>query len=93
MIERGISRIACGVAESLGARAEVRYRRIFPALINSPGSVQIAARAAAAVVGSDNVNDTIEPIMGSEDSWPRQLSWAYQGAETRNKPGDDVAAR
>jgi hippurate hydrolase len=67
MMEHGIRRIACGVAESLGAVAEVRYRRVFPALINAPGAVDIAVRAGAAVVGSDNVNAAIEPVMGSED--------------------------
>jgi hippurate hydrolase len=67
MMEHGIRRIACGVAESLGAVAEVRYRRVFPALVNAPGAVDIAVRAGAAVVGSDNVNAAVEPVMGSED--------------------------
>jgi len=67
MIEKGIKRIASGVAQSLGASAVVQYRRMFPALINAPGAVDIAVRAAASVVGADNVNDAIEPVMGSED--------------------------
>jgi amidohydrolase len=67
MMESSISRIACGVAESLGASAAVRYKRLFPALINAPSAVEIVVRAAAAVVGVDNVNDAIEPVMGSED--------------------------
>jgi amidohydrolase len=67
MIENGIKRIASGVAQSLGASAVVQYRRMFPALINAPGAVDIVVRAAASVVGADNVNDAIEPVMGSED--------------------------
>jgi hippurate hydrolase len=67
LMERGIQRIACGVAESLGATATVQYRRLYPVLINAPGPVQIAVRAAVDVAGADNVNDAVEPVMGSED--------------------------
>jgi metal-dependent amidase/aminoacylase/carboxypeptidase family protein len=67
MMESGISRIASGVAGSLGAHAIVQYRRLFPALINASQAVETAVRAAASVVGADNVDDTIDPVMGSED--------------------------
>jgi amidohydrolase len=67
MMENGIKRIASGVAQGLGAGAVVQYRRMFPALINAPGAVDIAVRAAASVVGADNVNGAMEPVMGSED--------------------------
>ena len=67
MMENGIKRIASGVAQGLGAGAVVEYRRMFPALINAPGAVDIAVRAAASVVGADNVNGAMEPVMGSED--------------------------
>jgi hippurate hydrolase len=67
MMESGINRIAPGVAQSLGAGAVVRYRRMFPALINSPEAVEYAVRAAASVVGAEQVNDTVQPVMGSED--------------------------
>jgi hippurate hydrolase len=67
MMKRGIERIACGVAQSLGATAAVKYRPLYPALINARGPAQIAVRAAADVIGADNVNDAIEPVMGSED--------------------------
>ena len=55
------------VAQGLGAGAVDRHRRMFPALINAPGAVDIAVRAAASVVGADNVNGAMEPVMGSED--------------------------
>jgi amidohydrolase len=67
MMESGINRIASGVAQSLGANTAVRYRRLFPPLINSTRDVEIAVRAAASVVGADQVNDAVEPVMGSED--------------------------
>jgi hippurate hydrolase len=67
MMKRGIERIACGVAESLGATAAVQYKSLYPALINAAAPVRIAVRAAADVTGAENVNDAIEPVMGSED--------------------------
>jgi hippurate hydrolase len=67
MMKRGIERIASGIAESLGATAAVQYQLLYPVLINAAAPVQIAVRAAADVTGADNVNDAIEPVMGSED--------------------------
>jgi hippurate hydrolase len=67
MMKRGIERIACGVAESLGATAEVQYKCLYPVLINAAAPMQLAVRAAVDVTGADNVNDAIEPVMGSED--------------------------
>jgi amidohydrolase len=67
MMESGITRIASGIAQSLGANAIIQYRRLYPALINTAQAVEIAVRAAASVVGAHNVNDAIDPVMGSED--------------------------
>ena len=66
-MQTGVTRIASGVAQSLGAHAAIQYRRVFPALINAPQEVEIAVRAAASVVGYDNVNDAVPPVMGTED--------------------------
>ena len=66
-LESGITRIAAGVAESLGAVATVDYRRISPAVVNAAREIAIATRAAAAVVGAEQVASDITPIMGSED--------------------------
>ena len=66
-LEAGLKRLAEGTASMFGARAEVKYERKFPPVINSSAEVQIAARAAAAVVGEANVDASITPIMGSED--------------------------
>lgn len=67
MMESGINQIASGVAQSLGAKAKVQYRRMFPTLINAPQSVDIAICAATSVVGAENVDSAIDPVMGSED--------------------------
>jgi hippurate hydrolase len=66
-LESGIKRIASGVAQSLGATATIDYERLAPAVVNSPAHVEIAARAAAGVVGAARVAIDMEPVMGSED--------------------------
>jgi amidohydrolase len=66
-LESGIKRIAAGVAQALGARATVDYQRLAPAVVNAAREVEIAARAAAEVVGAEHVANNIDPIMGSED--------------------------
>jgi hippurate hydrolase len=66
-LEAGLKRLAEGTASMFGARAEVKYERKYPPVINSSTEVQVAARAASAVVGRANVDTSITPIMGSED--------------------------
>jgi amidohydrolase len=66
-IERGIRRLAQGVAESFGARAEVLFRRHAPATVNDADSAAVAVRAAAAVVGEPQVREMGVPTMGGED--------------------------
>jgi hippurate hydrolase len=43
------------------------YERRYPALVNTEGETEIAAAAAAQVVGEDNVRVGAPPLMGSED--------------------------
>ena len=66
-IEPAIRRIAEGVAGALGATASLRYERRYPATVNSPRETEIAAEAAAAVVGIAGVERAPTPSMGSED--------------------------
>ena len=66
-LEAGIKRIAEGVARSFGATATVQYTRLAPAVVNSAAESRLAAGAAAAVLGADQVLDHMEPVMGSED--------------------------
>jgi amidohydrolase len=67
LIEQGLRRIAKGVAEGLGAQAEVDFRVIFAPLINAEAQTDIIADAAAAVVGEASVDRAKPPSMGSED--------------------------
>ena len=61
-----VSRIASGVAGGLQCRAEVEVKPGNPAVINDPAMAELAARAAARVVGDANVVSP-EPTMGGED--------------------------
>ena len=66
-IEAAIGRIARGVAAAMGARIELSYDRRYPATVNSAAETEIAADAAAAVVGPAQVERNVQPTMGAED--------------------------
>jgi hippurate hydrolase len=66
-IEAGLRRVTKGVAEGLGAHAEVDYRLIFAPLVNAPEPTQAWADAAAALVGEGNVDRNKAPNTASED--------------------------
>ena len=61
-----ITRIASGIAQALGCRAEVEVKAGNPAVINDAGIAEIARRAATRVVGAERVVAP-EPTMGGED--------------------------
>jgi hippurate hydrolase len=67
MMEREMKRIADGVAAAHGAQAKFLYDRRYPPTINSPDETEIAAAAAARVVGEENVRRDLPPVMGAED--------------------------
>jgi amidohydrolase len=66
-IEAGLKRVAIGVAEGLGAKAEVDYRLIFAPLNNAPEPTRAIADAAAALVGESRVERNRAPASASED--------------------------
>ena len=61
-----VTRIASGVASGLQCRAEVEVKPGNPAVINDASVAELAARAAARVVGEASVVSP-EPTMGGED--------------------------
>ena len=67
LIEAGLKRIAVGIAEGLGAKAEVDYRLIFAPLVNAPEPTRALADAAAELVGEANVDRNKAPASASED--------------------------
>jgi hippurate hydrolase len=67
LIEAGLRRVAKGVAEGLGAKAEVDYRLIFAPLVNAPEPTRAIADAAAEIVGEDKLDRKKPPASASED--------------------------
>ncbi len=67
MIEQRLTTLTHNVAQAFGATATVDYRRSFPATINSAPHADLAAAAAAELVGADKVVRDIAPSMGAED--------------------------
>lgn len=67
VLEAGIQRIATGIAAGFGAKAEVVFRRNYPATINHEEATTHTVRAAAAVSGEARVVAMERPTMGAED--------------------------
>lgn len=67
LIEKRVTEIASHVAEAYRAEATVGYKRMFPPAVNHPRETAFAVSVARSLVGSKNVNDSMEPLMGSED--------------------------
>ena len=66
-IEPAIRRIADGTCRACGAQMELHYERRYPPTLNAPAETEIAAAAAASVVGENNVKRDILPSMAAED--------------------------
>lgn len=67
LIEEGLKRVAKGVAEGLGATAEVDYRFIFAPLFNAAEPFLAIADTAAELVGEPNLDRQKAPASASED--------------------------
>ncbi len=66
-LEAGVRRLATGIAESFGARAEVAFDRAYPATVNDPEATRLTLDAARAVAGEPRVEPMRNPTMGGED--------------------------
>ncbi|MFC3677644.1 M20 aminoacylase family protein [Ferrovibrio xuzhouensis] len=86
MIESRLKQIATGIAAAHGASATIDYQRRYPPTINTAEESELAAAAAAQVVGSENVLRNLNPSMGAEDfAWmlrekPGAYVWVGNGA-------------
>lgn len=84
--------IISGVAAAMGAQAEHEFIFHNYATINSADGIEIAAKAAAVVVGDNNVDLDTPPSMGGEDfsAYLRQKPGAFvfigQGVNDSNSP-------
>jgi hippurate hydrolase len=89
-IEPAMRRVAEGTAASLGAAVEMRYERRYPPTVNSTAETEIAAAAAADLVGASNVRSDLLPSMGAEDfAWflqekPGAYIWIGNGETAAN---------
>ncbi len=66
-LEQGVRRLATSIAEGFGARAEVEFKRMYPATVNDSEAMAMAREAAQAVVGEARVEPMDQPTMGGED--------------------------
>jgi hippurate hydrolase len=66
-LEKGVRRLATGIAESFGAKADVLFQRVYPATVNDEEATELACNAARAVVGEQRVEHMARPTMGGED--------------------------
>ena len=66
-LEDGVRRLATGIAESFGAKADVVFSRAYPATVNDADATTLARRAAATVAGEARVMHMQKPTMGGED--------------------------
>ena len=63
----GLVRIVDGICAARGIAADAVYEKNYPPVVNTEEETAIAARAAAKVVGAENVDAAAGRIMGSED--------------------------
>ncbi|MGA9866495.1 MAG: M20 aminoacylase family protein [Acetobacteraceae bacterium] len=66
-LESGVRRLATGIAESFGAKAEVVFDRAYPATVNDAEATRMTLAAARAVAGEKRVEAMANPTMGGED--------------------------
>lgn len=66
-LEAGVRRLATGIAESFGAKADVVFDRAYPATVNDPDATDLTIKAATTVAGSERVRHMAKPTMGGED--------------------------
>ena len=67
IVESGLTQIVEGLASAGGAKSSFNYERGYPVLFNSDAEKQMAVAAACDVVGTDNVESDMQPLMGAED--------------------------
>lgn len=67
MVEARLGEMCETVGKAFGARAKLRYQRLYPCTVNDAAETAFAAGVAGEVAGADNVDSDAPPIMGGED--------------------------
>jgi hippurate hydrolase len=66
-IHHGLRRMVAAIAELHNAKIDIEISEGYPPVVNEPVSTEIARKAAADIVGAENVVAAEHPSMGSED--------------------------
>jgi len=66
-VHEGIVRLTKGIAEAHGATADVELLTLYPVTINEPGFTELVRATALELLGDDQVDSSIQPVMGAED--------------------------
>jgi hippurate hydrolase len=86
LIEKRMQDMAALVAQAHGCTAEVRYRRLYPATVNSVAETALCQRVLLDLVGEGSIDIDPQPLMASEDfafmleAKPGCYIWAGNGA-------------
>jgi len=67
LLERGLNRLASGIAQAHGCQAEVSFTRASPPVVNHEKEARFAAQVMREIVGENAVNDQFPAIMSAED--------------------------
>jgi amidohydrolase len=67
LAERRLHEIVAGIAAACGVTATVIYNRNYPATRNHAAQTDFAAAVAREIVGDDQVETEVAPVMGAED--------------------------
>ncbi len=66
-VETAMERVCNGIAASFGVQVTLDYQRGYPATVNSAAEAELCRRAAAGLVGAENVHAGMRASMGAED--------------------------
>jgi len=67
MIEKRLTALVQSIGAAFGAKATLKYERVYPATLNHDREAMFAADVAERLVGAENVVRNLDPSMGSED--------------------------
>ena len=87
-----IREITTNITKAFSANAEISIFDGYPSTVNHKNETKIATEIASEIVGSENVDFNMKPIMGSEDfsfmlnKVPGAFIFVGQGDENHNRP-------
>ena len=83
LVEAGLRNIVQGYGLAGGAKSVFSYERGYPVLVNTETAKTLAVKVATSIVGAENIQAEMEPVMGAED-FAFMLSHCPGGAIPRN---------